>query len=324
MIIDIFTHIYPPGYLESLSKFTQISPRMTAIDSLSELDARFRDMDVLDDYQQVIALPHPVAEEITKTPEDAAELCRLGNDAMAELVARHTDRFPAWVAGVSMLDMETAVSEINRAIKMGARGIQLYTNVVGRPLDLPEFEPVFAAMAGHDLPIWLHPARTASMNDYASEEKSRFEMWWCYGWPYETTIAMSRLALSGIFDKFPKLKIITHHYGGMVPLSDGRMGAGMEFLGSRTPDEDYSKVLSSLKKPHLDYFHMFYADTALFGGKSGVLAGFDFFGADQTVFGTDAPFAPIRETFDALDNLNLSKQDREKIFSGNAKRLLKL
>ena len=126
-------------------------------------------------------------------------------------------------------------------------------------------------MAGYDLPIWLHPARTAAMPDYAAEKKSRFEMWWCFGWPYETTVAMARLVFSGVFDRHPELKIVTHHLGGgMIPFFDGRIGAGMEVLGSRTSDEDYSKVLSSLKRPHLDYFREFYADTALFGAGNGL------------------------------------------------------
>jgi len=66
------------------------------------------------------------------------------------------------------------------------------------------------------------------MADYASEPRSRFEMWWCFGWPYETTIAMCRLVFDGIYDRHPKLKIITHHLGGgMIPFFDGRIGAGI-------------------------------------------------------------------------------------------------
>ena len=168
---------------------------------------------------------------------------------------------------MSLHDVDAAIAEADRAIKMGARGVQIFTNIAGHPLDEPRFRPFFAAMAAHDLPIWLHPARTSSMPDYAAEQKSRFEMWWCFGWPYETTIAMCRLVFDGLFDRHPKLKIITHHLGGgMIPFFDGRIGPGMEVLGSRTIDEDYSKVLSSLKRPHLDYFKEFYADTAMFGG----------------------------------------------------------
>jgi uncharacterized protein len=137
-------------------------------------------------------------------------------------------------------------------------------------------------------------------------------------------VAMARLAFSGIFDRHPDLKIITHHLGGMVPFYEGRLGPGMKFLGNRTPDEDYSTVLTSLKKPHMDYFRMFYADTAMFGGTAGLPTGLTFFGTDRIVFATDAPFAPIRETFDALNELDLTAQDRQKILEGNARKLLKL
>lgn len=160
------------------------------------------------------------------------------------------------------------------------------------------------------------------MIDYASEAKSRYEMWWCFGWPYETSVAMSRLVFSGLFDRYPALKIITHHLGGMIPYFDGRIGPGMEVLGSRTADEDYSSVLSSLKKPHLDYFKMFYADTAMFGGTCGLPAGFKFFGADHVVFASDAPFGPIDPTLDALNQFDLTPEDRRKVMSGNAEKLL--
>src|SRR5947207_23963 len=181
----------------------------------------------------------------------------------------------------------------------------------------------FAAMAGYDLPIWLHPARTAAMPDYAAEKKSRFEMWWCFGWPYETSVAMARLVFSGVFDRHPKLKIITHHLGGgMIPFFDGRIGAGMDVLGARTSDEDYSKVLSSLKRPHLDYFHDFYADTALFGAGNGLSCGLDFFGADHVVFATDAPLGPIAKTIEAVEKLGLDPAVRRKIMHGNAEQLL--
>lgn len=328
MIIDIFTHIFPARYFEALiSKTSGLGPiaeRLNSIAPLANLDARFRDMDVLDEYRQVISLPHPAAEEIAG-PEVAAEICMVGNDALAELVHQHPDRFAGWVASISLLDPELAVKEIDRAVgQNGASGVQIYTNINGKPLDLPEYAPVFAAMAKHDRPIWLHPARTADVADYASEEKSRFEMWWCFGWPYETSVAMARLVFSGLFDRHPNLRIITHHLGGMIPTFDGRLDKGMQFLGSRTAFEDYSNVLSSLKRPHAEYFRDFYADTAMFGGTSGLPSGLDYFGADKVVFSTDAPFAPIKETYDALAAHDLSDEVRRKILSGNALKLLKL
>ena len=117
---------------------------------------------------------------------------------------------------------------------LGARGVLIFTNVAGEPLDEPKFEPIFATMAELDLPIWLHPARTAAMPDYPAEKKSRFEMWWCFGWPYETSVAMVRMVFAGLLDRYPKLKIITHHLGGMIPFFDGRVGPGLKVLGQRT------------------------------------------------------------------------------------------
>src|SRR2546425_11151618 len=108
-----------------------------------------------------------------------------------------------------------ALREMDRAIeKLGAKGIQIFTNVNGRPLDEPEFYPIFERMANkHDLPVWVHPTRTAKFADYVSESKSKYEIYWLFGWPYETSVFMARLVFSGMMEKLPGLKIITHHLG---------------------------------------------------------------------------------------------------------------
>jgi aminocarboxymuconate-semialdehyde decarboxylase len=329
MIIDIYTHIFPDQFYRELErgspKLGNMGKRLRSIQKLFDLDARFREMDEFGDYRQVISLPNPPLEDFAEG-ETALNLARVGNDAMAELCQKHPDRFAAFAAVVPLDDVDAAIAEADRAIRtLGAKGIQIFTNVAGRPLDEPRFAPLFAAMAAHDLPIWLHPARTSAMTDYATEEKSRYEMWWCFGWPYETTIAMARLVFSGVFDRHPGLKIVTHHLGGgMIPFFDGRLGPGMDVLGSRTVDEDYSQVLPALKRPHLDYFHDFYADTALFGGASGLQCGVDFFGADRVVFATDAPLGPIGKTIAAVEGLGLDQTSLDKMMFRNAVELLKL
>jgi aminocarboxymuconate-semialdehyde decarboxylase len=98
----------------------------------------------------------------------------------------------------------------------------------------------------------------------------------------------------------------------------------MEVLGSRTSDEDYSQVLKSLRRPHLDYFREFYADTALFGAGNGLICGLDFFGADRVVFSTDAPLGPIAKTIAAVEALDLETDAHKKIMHRNAERLMKL
>ncbi len=328
MTIDIYTHIFPGDFYRHMSKaaprLENIGKRMQQVKMIHDLDIRFRLMDEFGEYGQVISLPNPPLEDIAD-PATGAELARIANDAMAELVRQHPDRFVTFIAALAMHDMDRAMDELHRAIRdLGARGVQIFTNVGGRPLDEPEFQPLFAAMAEYDLPIWMHPARAADMPDYKAEERSRFEMWWCFGWPYETSVAMARLVFSGLFDRHPGIKIITHHMGGMIPFFDGRIGPGMAVLGQRTTDEDHTEVLSSLEKPHLDYFRMFYGDTAMFGSNLGIKCGLEFFGIDHAVFSTDCPFAPVRETFRSVEDLGLSEEDRQKLYGANARRLMRL
>jgi predicted TIM-barrel fold metal-dependent hydrolase len=326
-IVDIYCHIFPDAFFQEMNRIAprlgNIGARLRGVKKLFDLDERFREMDRFGDYREIISLPNPPIEDLA-TGLVGLELARIGNDAMAELCARHPQRFPSFVAAVSMTDVEGSVKEARRAIKdLGAAGIQIFTNIAGKPLDDGAFEPIFATMAVLDQPIWLHPARTADMSDYAAEKKSRFEMWWCFGWPYETSVAMVRMVFNGLLDRYPKLKIVTHHLGGMIPYYDGRIGPGMQVLGSRTSDEDYSKVLPSLKRPHLDYLHDFYGDTALFGGGiHAVRCGLEFFGSDHVVFATDTPLGPIAPTIEVIKRLEIPESDRRKIFAGNAERLI--
>jgi uncharacterized protein len=327
-IVDIYCHIFPDKFFQEMNRIAprlgNIAARLRGVKKLFDLDERFREMDQFGDYREIISLPNPPIEDFAQG-EMGLNLARIGNDAMAELCAQHPERFPTFVGAVSMTDVEGSVREARRAVtELGAGGIQIFTNIAGRPLDDPAFEAFFATMAELDQPIWLHPARTANMPDYPAEKKSRFEMWWCFGWPYDTSVAMVRMVLNGLLDRYPRLKIITHHLGGMIPYYDGRIGPGLDVLGSRTSDEDYSKILPSLKRPHLDYLHDFYGDTALFGGGAqAVRCGLEFFGSDHVVFATDTPLGPIAPTIETIKRLEISDSDRHKIFCGNAERLLK-
>jgi aminocarboxymuconate-semialdehyde decarboxylase len=328
-IVDIYCHIVPEKFFQEMNRIAprlgNIAARLRGVKKLFDLDERFREMDRFGDYRQIISLPNPPIEDFAQG-QVGLDLARIGNDAMAELCARHPQRFPTFVAALSMTDVAGSVAEARRAVtELRAGGVQIFTSVAGQPLDEGAFEPIFATMAELDLPIWLHPARTAGMPDYPAEPKSRFEMWWCFGWPYDTSVAMVRMVFSGLFDRYPKLKVITHHLGGMIPYYDGRVGPGLQVLGSRTSDEDYSNILPSLKRPHLDYLHDFYGDTALFGGGiQAVRCGLEFFGSDHVVFATDTPLGPIAPTIDTIRRLDIADGDRRKIFVGNAERLLKM
>ena len=333
MRLDIYNHIFPPKLVERIEHEVADKgalTRMLSFENLFDVDARLRLMDGFGDYQQVLSLSGPPIEFMAG-PDVSPELARLANDGMAEICRNHPDRFPGFTASLPMNNPDAMVKEIDRAIgELGACGVQIFSNAAGRPLDAPESYPLFEKMAGHDLPIWLHPDRGPNHPDYLGEAKSKYEIWFVFGWPYETSAAMARLVFAGLFDKLPNIKIIAHHMGAMIPYFEGRIGPGWDELGTRTDNDEDAALLESLDKRPLDYFRMFYADTALFGAAGATRCGLDFFGADHCLFATDCPFDPeggpmyIRETVAILDNLHVSTGDRDKLYAGNARRLLRL
>jgi aminocarboxymuconate-semialdehyde decarboxylase len=332
MKIDIFNHIFPKQFFDKYINAGQggkdIGKRVSNIQTIVDVDSRFRILDEFGDYVQVITLPLPPLE-ILAGPDKSPELAREGNDGLAELVKKH-DRFLGFAASLPMNNPAAAEKEMTRALdELGAFGVQMYTNAAGKSLDSPEFLPLFEEAARRDIPIWIHPARGADFPDYLTETRSQYEIWWTFGWPYETSVAMSRLVFAGYFDKFPNLKIITHHMGGMIPYFEGRVGYGWDQLGKRTTDVDYVSLLKSMKKRPVDYFKNFYADTALFGAAPATKCGFDFFGLDHVIFASDMPFEPApglyaRETIKCVEGLDLTKEQKDQIYRGNAERLLKL
>jgi uncharacterized protein len=333
MKIDIFNHLYPRRFFEQFiadgAAGKDMGKRVANVATIVDLDARFRAMDEFGDFRQVLTLPSPPLE-VLAGPDRSPAMARAANDQLAEVVAKHPDRFVAFVASLPMNNPDEAHKEMDRAItQLGAKGIQIFSNIAGKPLDIPEVQPLFAEAARHDLPIWLHPARGANFPDYRGEDRSLFEIWWTFGWPYETSVAMSRLVFTGLFDRYPDIKIITHHMGGMIPYFEGRVGHGWDQLGTRTSDVDYKALLRSMKKRPIDYFRNFYADTALFGAGPAVRCGLEFFGVDHVLFASDMPFEPVpgmyaRETIENIEALDITPAQKDQIYCGNAMRLLKL
>jgi len=333
--IDIFNHVMPPPYLELVkahSKEPGIVKRMSSLRMLWDIEHRVEMLRTrFPDVRQVLTLGLP-APELIGGPDLSPGFARVANDGMAEMVRSYPDQFPAFVASLPMNNVTAAIAEMDRAInELGARGIQIISSVAGRPLDDPEFYPVFErATLHHDVPVWMHPARPASRADYPGESKSKYEIWQVLGWPFETSVAMARMVFSGLLQKLPTLRIITHHCGGMIPYFAGRAETLWAQLGSRSADGDEADVLKRLEKPPIEYFRMFYGDTVLGGASAPLACGLAFFGADRVVFASDCPFDPeggpmfIREGIASIEALGLSEEDKGKIYLGNALRLLKL
>ena len=329
MRIDAYTHFFPKQFFAMLddvaADFKDMGKRVRSLPALHDLDLRKRIVDGHKDYQQILSYTQPPIELIARTSAQIDEFCRIINDGLAELIATEKDHFPGWVAQVSLAAKDAGVAEAKRAVKeLGALGVQIYTNVNGKPLDRPEYLPFWDKMSELGIPVWMHPARGAEMPDYLTEDKSLYEIWWTFGWSYETATAMMRLVYSKIMDNHPDLKLITHHFGGIVPMLEGRIGPGNDVMGSRTSDQDYVSLRKGLKKRVLDYFKQdFWADTAVFTAEPATKAGLEFFPRDKIVFASDCPYDPEggtmypRETLRILESLDLSKTDRDKIYFKN-------
>ena len=328
--IDAFNHFFPSALWQRMQNIggKDIAHRMRGIPAIYDLDERLRLVDRFrqdNDYSQVISLGMPPLESLGD-PALTTELAKLGNDGLAELCAQRPAEFSGWLASLPM-NAPDAAKEAERAFAAGACALQVHTNVNGAPLDDERFFPVFETAAKAGRAVFLHPSRGANMPDYTTESKSHYEIWWTFGWPYETSAAMARLVFSGLMDRLPELKVLAHHLGAMVPYFEGRVGPGMDQLGKRTTDEDLGAVLTRLKRRPFDYFKDFYADTAVFGSRAATVCGLDFYGADRVLFASDCPFDPergpgyIRDTIAIMENLDLSQEDREKICFRNAERM---
>jgi len=333
MIIDVFAHLLPPRYLAERNRRagrsfgSQYAKYWKANPGLTDLDVRFTVMDQFPDVVQVLTIAGPNIESIT-TPGDAVECARIANDEMAELVAKHPDRFVTACACLPMSDVDQAIGEAERAItQLGFRGVEVFTDIDGKALDAPEFLPLFERMQAFDLPILLHPRRTNTRPDYPTEATSKFLIYTNFGWPFETSAAMARLAFGGVLERYPELKVITHHAGGMIPYFHKRVALAWDFNVERM---GYQCDGQTLSRPPVDSYRKFYCDTAIQGNTPALMCAFEFFGADHMVFATDTPYDNelgarlYRETIPAVQAMPIDEASRQKVFEGNARRLFKL
>jgi aminocarboxymuconate-semialdehyde decarboxylase len=331
MKIDIFTHIITEKYDQALSKVGSLNPRVRERHSifppvLFDLSLRFAGMDRFADVVQVLSMAEPSIEQATDSRK-AVDLARIANDELAELVARYPERFAAAVASLPMNNIDAALKEVDRAVNdLKLRGVQIFSSIDDKPLDSPEFLPLYEKMSQYNLPIWIHPARSIDHADYRTEAVSNYNIYFVYVWPHETTVAMVRLSCSGILEKYPNLKFITHHCGGTVPFLASRIAD----LGSKGRMNGTGKYGQLTREP-VDYLKMFYGDTATYGQVSALMCGYDFFGADHILFGTDMPFSVgepgvsgVRQVISGIDNMAISALAKKKIYGDNARRLLHL
>jgi predicted TIM-barrel fold metal-dependent hydrolase len=338
--IDVFAHILPRRYMEEVERVLTspgASERVSGYrawfyedTSLWNLDERWRALEPFDDYRQVLTLTVPPVEELGEAAT-TRRLAALANDELAELCADRPDRLAGFAGSLPLDDVDASLEELERLMRdLGAAGVQIHTSVAGIPLDAPRFEPLWSRIAELGAVVWLHPTRSAAAwPDYPTESRARFDINWSLGWPYETSVAMARLVYSGHLERYPTLKIVTHHAGGMVPHLSGRLVIPPELDGKE-------EVERNLSRDVLDYFRMFHADTAVFGAPHALRCALEFFGAHRLLFGTDTPLggrplggeqratAVVRATIADVQALGLDEADERALFHRNAERLLGL
>lgn len=335
MKIDIFCHIIPTKYVEAAQRLSSggtarfIADRIKEIPTLNDWERRFRIMDKYRDYVQVLTTA--TFDQVTYGKE-AVELAKIANDEMAELVFRYPERFVAGVAALPLNDLDAALVEADRAIKdLKLRGVEIWAQRDGKPIDSPEFMPLYEKMSQYNLPILIHPMRKAPGGDYSCEKESKYRIFSIFGWPYDTTVAMTRLVFSCVLEKYPNLKFVTHHCGAMVPFFADRIVSHCNYNEMRRVyDEKHQKYHEGLTKHPIEYFRMFYNDTALNGGRSSLMCAYEFFGAEHLLFATDLPYdsqlgdSSISKTIEAIEGMDIADSDKKKIFEDNARKLMRL
>lgn len=331
MIIDAHTHGVHGDYLDDLAtiggawwgkRLERIQRCAQSRPQFSNVALRLEQMDRYGIDMQVVTTGADV--NIADFPGDAATqlaLARALNDNMARLMEDSKGRLIA-IGCVPLDGFERGGrQEMDRATNtLGLKGINLPSNVNGKPLDLPEYEPFWAHAAEAGVTVYTHPWAQAGR-----PYENAWDLPHTFGWPYETTIMIARLVFSGVMERHPGLKIVTHHLGGgMIPF----------FMGRIEESNDSSAIVDALPtplpRPLYDYFSQFYYDTAVGGSADAIKCACGVFGPDQIVFATDAPFGPqgglsrLATYPNLVRSLGLSQAETDNILAGNARRILGL
>jgi predicted TIM-barrel fold metal-dependent hydrolase len=250
-------------------------------------------------------------------PKDASEICRVANDDNYALCKAYPGRFVN-ICILSLLDMDSAMRELNRSInELDCRGVTVSTNQNGKGLDSPEYFRLYGKLVEHDLPLLIHPTHWESYP--LVDMDTAWRMMHVFGWPFDTTQAVWRLIFGGVIDRYPSLKVVTHHMGAMLPYFVRRI------------ETTFDLHLKDKLPHHISqYWGNFYGDTAVDGAVAAYPCGYAFFGPDRLMYGTDYPFGPqvgeayIRDNLAGVKAMDIPSQDMEKILGGNAKKLLKI
>ncbi len=287
-------------------------------DRLADLgDGRIKEMDAAGIDIQVLSHCPPGAQAFD--PESAAAQARGVNDRLHDVVQGRPDRFGAF-ASLPTRDPAAAADELERCVdKLGFRGAMVHGLTDGLFIDDQRFWPIFERAQALDVPIYVHPGRPhpavieAYYKDYVEKYPAILSAGW--GFTVETATSGLRLVLSGVFDKYPKLKIILGHLGEGLPFLLWRINHSFQ---------SFTRYDSS-GLPFRDIFcEHFHITTSGNFSNPALLCCVMEMGVDRILFSVDWPYVENVPGTDWMEGIPLSAEDREKILNGNAKKLLKM
>jgi aminocarboxymuconate-semialdehyde decarboxylase len=319
VIVDAYSHVIPSVFLEAVQDSFPTAEASALNNSyLWDGEARLRYLDKVGIDHQVLTLVRPPMWLGMPQPEQV-RLTRLANESLAAMAAEHPDRFTA-VGVLPSVDDELMREYEYMRSELGLKGVLIFTNVDGKPLDDASMWPLYEAAAGDNLPIWIHPQHGVSHDWVRGDRLERL-----FAWPYETSLAMGRLVSGGVIERFPDIKFITHHAGGDTAFFAGRIaGEDVDYDDSEEAAQrsivDRSKVAGQ--------YRAFYGDTMVNGWVPALRCATEFFGADHLVFGTDFPMGPKSgelwppEVLRSVYELGLPADQLDGVLSGNIHRLL--
>jgi len=329
-IIDVHNHLYPRQWMEYLEGRAD-SPRMERTGPTSMIfywedvaiahvnraghydpEARIEDMDRYGIDVQIISLTWPSVELIPA--KEGVVWAKRVNDYFAEVCQRYPGRFYAY-ATLPYQDVAEAVKELERAYKdLGVKGIMMFSNINGKPIASPEFYPIYAKAQEYDLPIFIHPAVPLTA-EAMKKTRLPFPL---FGFTFDTTMAVVSLIFQGVLEKFPQLRIIHAHLGGVVPYLAQRMEDSF-----RSYSREWGFELS--KAPSEYYRSQVYIDCISFHLPA-MRCALDFMGVEHILLGTDYahPVGGPERAIASVKELGLSVDETAKILGGNAARLFSL
>jgi len=272
---------------------------------------RIKEMDDAGIDMQVLSLTAPGIEQFD--PKIGARLAQQSNDALAQIIGRHPERFTGFAA-LPAKDPDAAIKELQRAVKdLGLIGWKTHSNYGDAYLDDKRFWPILAKAEELDVPIYLHP--TAPM--ISQLQTYGFALAGApFGFGVETAMVMMRLILSGVFDTFPNLKIILGHLGEGLPFVLQRI----DFPYVRPHFKNDPGARPDLNKKPSEYLrHNMWVTTSGNYLQPAFMCTKEALGIDRILLSTDYPYEDAGECMQFLESLPLSATEKEKIYHQNAR-----